>query len=37
VRNIEDTGGAPHGVMLANLGSVLNGHFPAAEVDDPGA
>ncbi len=37
VRDVEDAGGAAHGVVLADLRAVLDGHVPAAEIDEAGA
>jgi hypothetical protein len=36
VRDIEHAGVAPHDVMLLDLGTVIDGHVPAAEVDHTG-
>jgi len=37
VGDVEDARAATHGVVLGELGAVLQRHVPAAEVDDPGA
>jgi hypothetical protein len=37
VRNVEHAGIAPHGVVFLDLGTVMDGHFPAGEIDHLGA